>query len=89
MPWGLPGGDARGWTRTLERGQMGPLPPPISTFDTIYPIDMIFGTFNKLPRGVYLVSKATRVTSITSQMAAILDFQVFRFYSNFNYSTSK
>ena len=35
-------------TRSLERGwvSIGPLPP--STFDTIHPIDLKFGTYNKL-----------------------------------------
>ena len=35
-------------TRRLERGSIGPPPPPPSTFDTIHPIDMKFGTYNKL-----------------------------------------
>ena len=33
-------------TRSLEGGQ--PDPPPPSTFDTIRPIDLKFGTYNKL-----------------------------------------
>ena len=47
-------------------GGGGQLEPP-STFDTIHPIDMIFGTYNKLHlyfqlSGVSLVTMATRVT---------------------------
>ena len=33
-------------TRSLEGGSIGP--PPPSTFETIHPIDLIFGTYNKL-----------------------------------------
>ena len=35
-------------TRSLEGGQSDPHPPLHSTFDTIHPIDLKFGTHNKL-----------------------------------------
>ena len=35
-------------TRSLEGGRSIAPPPPPSTFDTIHPIDLKFGTYNKL-----------------------------------------
>ena len=70
---------------------------PPSTFDNIDPISMIFGTYNKLPLYLQLNNftwcligfrdNHSYINDVT--MAAILDFQIFRFYSNLNSSTSK
>ena len=67
-------------------GSVGPLP---STFDTIHPIDLIFGTCNELSLYFQLIETTwclfvsianTAVTKMQSQAAAIFDFQIFRFF---------
>ena len=83
-------------TRSLE-GEGGSIgPPPPSIFDTIHPIDLKFGTHSKL-RFYFQLRETTwcligfhgnnsQINDVTG--AAILDFQIFRFCSNFHFCTS-
>ena len=69
---------------------MGPLPP---TFDTIYPIVKIFGTYNE--RSLYFQLIDTTCCLIgfhgnhsnimTSLVASILDFQIFKIFFKFKF----
>ena len=67
-----------------------------TTLDTIHPIDLKSGTYNNLHlyfqlRGTtwYLIGfHGNNRKKMTSQAAAILDFQIFRFFSKFYFSTS-
>ena len=66
-------------------GSIGPLP---STFDTIHPIDLIFGTCNEFfyfqlidftwCRLIGFHGNHSHINDVT--VAAILDFQIFRFF---------
>ena len=80
-------------TPSFEGGQSDPLPP--STFDTIHPIGLKVGAYNKLHLYFQLSETtwcliglpATITKWKTSQVTAILDFHIFRFCSNFHFST--
>ena len=48
-------------TRSLEGGGQSDSPPPPSTFDTIHPFDLKFGTYNKLH--LYFSIKQNHVVS--------------------------
>ena len=71
---------------------MGPLP---STFDTIHPIEEIFGTYNERSLYFQLIEitccligfHGNRSNIMTPPAAAILDFQIFKVFSNSNLNT--
>ena len=73
-------------------GVIGPLP---STFDTIHPIDLIFGTYNERSLYFQLVDTicwligfhGNHSNIMTSLAAAFLDFQIFKIFSNSNFNT--
>ena len=81
---------------TLRGGGTIRTPPPPSTFDTIHPIDLHFDTYNKLHL-YFQLSETTwyrigfygnnsQINDVTG--VAILDFQIFRFGSNFHFCTT-
>ena len=71
---------------------MGPLP---STFDTIHPIDQIFGKYNERSLYFQLIETTCCLISfhgshsniMTSLAATISDFQMFNSFSNSNLNT--
>ena len=73
-------------------GSIGHLP---STFDTIHPIDYIFGTYNERSLYFQLIDTTCWLNGfhgnhsniMTSLAAAILDFQIFKIFSNSNLNT--
>ena len=73
-------------------GSIGPLP---STFDTIHPINLIFGTYNERFLFFQLIDTTCCLIGfhgnhsniITSLAAATLDFQIFKIFSNSNLNT--
>ena len=79
-------------TRTLEGKGVNRTPSP-STFDITHPIDMIFGTYNKMPLYFQLSKTTSSLIGFHGNQSyindVILGFKVFGFYLNLNYSTSK
>ena len=79
-------------TQRHRGGSIGPLP---STFDTIHPIDFIFGTYNERSLLFQLIDTTCCLIGfhgnhsniMTSLAAATLDFQIFKIFSNSNLKT--
>ena len=73
---------------TQSLREKGPIGPLLSTFDTIDPIDLIFGTHNELPLFFQLSETTWCLMGFHGnhrymnnvKAAAILDFITFRFY---------
>ena len=82
----------KSYTKAQGGGSIGPLP---STFNTINLIDQIFGTYNERSLYFQLIETICRLIGfhgnysniMTSLAAAILDFQIFRFFPNSNLNT--
>ena len=81
-------------TRILEGGSQSDPPPSPSTFNTIHPIGMMFGTYSKLPLYFELSETTWCLFSFHGSKSYMnedtsgrhLGFTNFRFYSNLNYS---
>ena len=80
-------------TRSLEGGRGGGSIGPPSTFDTIHPIDLKFGTYNKLHLYFQLSETTWCLIGLHGNNIQINDltggchlgFQIFRFCSNFHF----